>query len=241
LISTEELLLERDGATLVATVERGDDNLFSPPMVEALKAAIDEAAADPEARFVRIRARGPAFCLGRDAARAGAAAPPPAAVRRTAGGIAALNETLQTTPLVTIAEVQGDAAGFGAGVVGNCDVAVASDGARFSFPEIRAGYAPTIVMSWLPRAIPRRRAFEMVTTGEWIDAATALRDGLVTEVVAADALAARVDERIAQLSQLPATALRDIKAFLGRTRSMDPATASAASVDSLVVAVVGGG
>jgi enoyl-CoA hydratase/carnithine racemase len=162
-------------------------------------------------------------------------------VRRTAGGIAALNETLQTTPLVTIAEVQGDAAGFGAGVVGNCDVAVASDGARFSFPEILAGYAPTIVMSWLPRAIPRRRAFEMVTTGEWIDAATALRDGLVTEVVAADALAARVDERIAQLSQLPATALRDIKAFLGRTRSMDPATASAASVDSLVVAVVGGG
>jgi enoyl-CoA hydratase/carnithine racemase len=241
LISTEELLLERDGATLVATVERGDDNLFSPPMVEALKAAIDEAATDPEARFVRLRARGPAFCLGRDAARAGAGAPPPAAVRRTAGGIAALNETLQTTPLVTIAEVQGDAAGFGAGLVGNCDVAVAAEDARFSFPEILAGYAPTIVMSWLPRAIPRRRAFEMVTTGEWVDAATALRDGLVTEVVSGDALSSRVDERIDALSQLPVTALRDIKAFLGRTRSMDPATASAASVDSLVVAVVGGG
>jgi hypothetical protein len=50
-----------------------------------------------------------------------------------------------------------------------------------------------------------------------------------------------VDERIAALSQLPATALRDVKAFLARTRAMDPATASAASVDSLVVAVVGGG
>ena len=239
--STDELRLERDGATLVATVERGDDNLFSPPMVEALKTAIDEEAADPEARFVRIRARGPAFCLGRDAARAGAAAPPPAAVRRAGGGIAALNETLQTTPLVTIAEVQGDAAGFGAGLVGNCDVAVAAEGARFAFPEILAGYAPTIVLSWLPRAIPRRRAFEMVTTGEWVDAATALRDGLITEVVSGDRLAARVDERIAALSQLPTTALRDVKAFLGRTRSMDPATASAAAVDSLVVAVIGGG
>jgi enoyl-CoA hydratase/carnithine racemase len=96
-------------------------------------------------------------------------------------------------------------------------------------------------MSWLPRAIPRRRAFEMVTTGEWVDAKTAQHDGLVTEVVVADALAARVDERIASLSQLPATALRDVKAFLARTRAMDPATASAASVDSLVVAVVGGG
>jgi methylglutaconyl-CoA hydratase len=241
LTSADGLTLERDGATLVATVERGDDNLFSPAMVAALKAAIDEAAADPEARFVRIRARGPAFCLGRDAARAGADAPPPAAVRRTGGGIAALNETLQTTPLVTICEVQGDAAGFGAGVVGNADVAIAAESARFSFPEILAGYAPTIVMSWLPRAIPRRRAFEMVTTGEWVDAATALRDGLVTEVVPAGRLAARVDERIAQLSQLPATALRDVKTFLGRTRAMDPATASTASVDALVVAVVGGG
>jgi methylglutaconyl-CoA hydratase len=238
---TAELQIERDEATLVATVERGDDNLFSPPMVEALTVAIEEAALDPEARFVRIRARGPAFCLGRDAARAGAAAPPPAAVRRTGGGIARLNETLQTTPLVTIAEVQGDAAGFGAGLVGNADVAVAAEDARFSFPEILAGYAPTIVMSWLPRAIPRRRAFEMITTGEWIDAATAQRDGLVTEVVPANRLEARVDERIAALSELPATALRDVKTFLGRTRAMDPATASAASVDALVVAVVGGG
>jgi methylglutaconyl-CoA hydratase len=125
--------------------------------------------------------------------------------------------------------------------VGNCDVAVAAEGARFSFPEILAGYAPTIVMSWLPRLIPRRRAFEMVTTGEWVDAAVALRDGLISELVPAHALAARVDERIAGLSRLPPTALRDVKAFLGRTRAMDPATASAASVDSLVVAVVGGG
>ena len=96
-------------------------------------------------------------------------------------------------------------------------------------------------MSWLPRLLPRRRAFEMITTGEWVDAATALRDGLVTEVVPAERLAARVDERISELSRLPATALRDVKSFLGRTRAMDPATASAASVDSLVVAVVGGG
>jgi len=241
LITTDELQLERDGATLVATVERGDDNLFSPPMVEALTAAIAEAAADPDARFVRIRARGPAFGLGRDAARAGADAPPPAAVRRTAAGIARLNETLQTTPLVTICEVQGDAAGFGAGLVGNADVAIAAEGARFSFPEILAGYAPTIVMSWLPRLLPRRRAFEMITTGEWVDAATARHDGLVTEVVPADRLEARVDERIAELSRLPATALRDVKTFLGRTRAMDAATASSASVDALVVAVVGGG
>lgn len=235
------LYLERHDTTLVATIERGEGNQFSPEMVRALTEAAAIGAEDPGLRFMRIRARGPAFCLGRDAARAGAEAPPPAAVRRMAAGISRLNESLQTSPLVTIAEVHGDAAGFGAGLVGNCDVAVASEAARFSFPEIRAGYAPAIVMSWLPRLVPRRRAFEMVTTGAWVDAATALGDGLVTEVVPPERLGRRVDERIAELSELNPTALRDIKLFLARARGMDPAAAAAASIDALVVSVIGGG
>jgi methylglutaconyl-CoA hydratase len=240
LTEVDGLSFERAGHTLLATIERGEGNLFSPPMVSRLAQEIVAAAEEPELRFVRLRARGPAFSLGRDAAVAGAEAPPPAAVRQTAGGIARLNELLQTTPLITVCEVHGDAAGFGAGLVGNSDVAVAAREARFSFPEILAGYAPTIVMSWLPALIPRRRAFEMVTTGRWIDADTAARDGLVNEVVPRQALEARVDERIAELAALDARALRDIKGFLARTRAMDPATAAAASVDSLVVAVVGG-
>jgi methylglutaconyl-CoA hydratase len=233
------LTVERVGHTLRVTIARGEENRFSPAMVEFLAREIACAAGDPDLRFVRIRARGPAFCLGRDAAVAGAAAPPPAVVRRTAAAIAGLNELLQTTPLVVICEVHGDAAGFGAGLVGNADVAVAAEGARFSFPEIKAGYAPTIVMSWLPRVVPRRRAFEMVTTGAWVDAAAATRDGLVSEVAPAATLEARVDERIAEIAAIDAGALRDVKTFLTRTRTMDQATAAAASVDSLVVAVVG--
>jgi enoyl-CoA hydratase/carnithine racemase len=233
------LTVEREGHTLRVTIARGDDNRFSPAMIERLAREVAGASGDPDLRFVRIRARGPAFCLGRDAApRPPAAAPPPAVVRHTAAAIAGLNELLQTTPLVVVCEVHADAAGFGAGLVGNADVAVAAESARFSFPEIKAGYAPAIVMSWLPRVVPRRRAFEMVTTGAWVDAATAARDGLVSEAVPDAALEARVDERIAELAALDAGALRDVKTFLTRTRAMDQATAAAASVDSLVVAVV---
>jgi methylglutaconyl-CoA hydratase len=230
---------ERDH-TLLVTIDRGEENLFTPAMVDALADAVAAAGSRPALRFVRIRAHGPVFCLGRDAAVAGAAAPPPAAVRRTAGGISRLNELLQTTPLITVSEVRGDAAGFGVGLIGNADVAVAAEQARFSFPEILAGYAPTIVMSWLPHLIPRRRAFEMVTTGQWVDAARAAHDGLVNEVVPREVVETRVDERIAELAALDARGLRDIKAFLSQARAMDPATAAAASVDSLVVAVVGG-
>jgi enoyl-CoA hydratase/carnithine racemase len=141
---------------------------------------------------------------------------------------------------VVVAEVQGDAAGLGVGLIGSSDVAVAADGARLSFPEILAGYAPVVVVGWLPYAVPRKRAFDMVATGAWVDAQTALADGLVTEIVGRDRLEARVDERIAELAALDATALRDIKSFIARTRAMDPASAAAASVDGLALAVAGG-
>jgi methylglutaconyl-CoA hydratase len=237
----DELRIERRGHTLLATADAGEQNTYSPAMIEQLAVAISDAAADPAMRFVRLSARGRAFCLGRGAPQAtGDGKPSPDAIRGLAGAIVRLNELLQTTPLVVIAEVQGDAAGFGVGLVGNADVAVAAEHARFSFPEILGGFAPSIVMSWLPVNVPRKRAFEMVATGAWTDAQTALRDGLLTEVVPADRLEARVDERIEELARMSAPALRDVKTFLARRRAMDPASAAHASVDSLVIGALRG-
>jgi len=232
----DDLVIERRGHTVVATADAGEGNTYSPAMIEQLHDAIADAAADPEMRFVRLAARGPAFCLGRGApATTADGTPGPDALRALASSIVALNELLQTTPLVVVAEVQGDAAGFGVGLVGNADVAVAAEHARFCFPEILNGFAPSIVMSWLPANVPRKRAFEMVATGAWTDARTALRDGLLTEVVPADRLAARVNERIEHLARMSAPALRDVKTFLARRRGMDAASAAHASVDALVV------
>ena len=231
------LTIERREHTLVATVERGEGNRFTPAMIAELGDALERATRDPELRFLRLRARGRDFCLGREAPGDGDR-PSPDAVRAVAASIVKLNELCQTGPLVVVAEVQGDAAGFGAGLVGNADVAVAAASAQLAFPEIRAGYAPAVVLSWLPRAVPRKRAFDMVATGRWVDAERAARDGLLTEVVSEDRLEARVDERIAELAALPAAALRDVKAFFASTRGMDPAAAAAAAVDALVVGVL---
>jgi methylglutaconyl-CoA hydratase len=233
---SDDLVIEKRGHTLAATADAGEGNLYSPAMIAQLGDAISDAAIDPDMRFVRLAARGPAFCLGRGAPpAAGNGKPSPDALRELAGAIVRVNELLQTTPLVVVAEVQGDAAGFGVGLVGNADVAVAADHSRFCFPEILGGFAPSIVMSWLPANVPRKRAFEMVATGTWTDAQTALRDGLLTEVVPADRVADRVDERIEQLAEMSAPALRDVKTFLGRRRGMDAASAAHASVDALVV------
>jgi methylglutaconyl-CoA hydratase len=236
---SDELVIERRGHTLVATADAGEDNLYSPPMITELADAISHAAGDLDMRFVRLAARGRTFCLGRGApAATDNGKPSPDAIRDLAGAIVRLNELLQTTPLVVIAEVQGDAAGFGAGLVGNADVAIAAEHARFCFPEILDGLAPAIVMSWLPVNVPRKRAFEMVATGAWTDAQTALRDGLLTEVVPAELLRERVDDRIEELARTSAAALRDVKTFLARRRAMDVASAAQASVDSLVVAAL---
>jgi methylglutaconyl-CoA hydratase len=206
-------------------------------MVDELARELRAAATDPAMRFARLRARGEVFCLGREGAAPGAPRPQLRGIQAVARAIVDLNELLQSTPLVVYAEVQGDAAGLGAGLVGCADVAVASESARLSFPEIHAGYAASVVLGWLPHAIPRKRAFEMVATGAWVGAEAALRDGLLTEVVPAERLEARVDERIAELAAFDANALRDIKLFLARTRGMDRASAAAASIDSLALAV----
>jgi methylglutaconyl-CoA hydratase len=226
----EGLGFEQRGATVVATIERGDQNSFSSEMIDALADAIDQATQDGSTQFVRIRARGPVFCVSRD--RAGTT---PEELRAEAERIVRINETLRTTPLISIAEVQGDAAGFGGGIVAACDIAVASEEARFWFPEIAIGLAPTVVISWASKLLPTKRAFDMVVTGRPLDAATAASVGLITEAVPSSQVAARVEARIAGMEALDAASVREIKRFFVHVRTMDAPSAAQASIDPLVL------
>jgi methylglutaconyl-CoA hydratase len=226
---TEGLRVEVTGPTLTVTIDSGEGNLFSREMMDALVEAIQDAGRHEEIRFARLRAEGDTFCMGR--ATGGAT---PDELRGMARRIAMVNESLRSTPLTVLAEVNGSAAGFGVGMIGASDIAVASEGATFAFPEIKSGFAPAVVISWARFQLPSRLLYDMVSTGEPIDAEAALRAGLVTEVVEPDGLAGRVDERLRALEAVDAFALREMKRFLTFTRAMDPATAAQASVDTLV-------
>lgn len=227
----EGLELKRDGSMLVATVERGDQNFFSAEMIDALADGIDEAARDPSIVFLRLRARGRVFILGRD--RRGET---PDELRAEAARIVRINETLRTSPVISITEVNGDAAGFGCGIVAASDIAVASTDARFWFPEIGTGLTPAVVIGWASKALPAKRAFDMVATGEPVDATTAAQIGLVTEAVPPEQLEDRVDERIETMQTLDPAAMREIKRFFVHVRTMDAASAARSSVDALVLA-----
>jgi methylglutaconyl-CoA hydratase len=229
-MSADGLDLQREGPTLTALVARGPGNRFTTEMSEALAEAVVDAARDPSLRFVRLRAAGDVFCLGRE--REGSS---PDEVRAVSRRIVGLNEVLRDAPLVVICEVNGDAAGFGVGLVAASDVAITVETARFWFPEMEAGFAPAVVLSWLGGLLPHKRAFELAATGRRMSAAEALACGLVTELAAPGEAAAAAERWIERLSELDAEALRDVKEFLGRVESMDRRAAGRSAADLLTL------
>lgn len=183
------------------------------------------------AHVLLIRGTGDAFCLGRD--RGGAT---PAEVHDEAQTLVDLTRAMRRTRLVTVAEVNGDAAGFGVGVIAACNVAVAVSGARLSFPEVGIGLAPALVLAWLPRVVGEREAFWLTATGEQITADRARDLGLLNEVVPTRAdLTAAVDARVAALRSRSPRVHADIRDMLRAFAGVSEDAALDLSVDRLVV------
>lgn len=216
---------------VVAELDRGPDNLWTLADLRELTALLTDP---PEgAHVLRVRSVGEAFCRGRER---GGTSTAPGVVRGEAETLVAVTRAFRATRLVTVAEIQGDAAGFGVGVLAACDVAVAVDDVTFSFPEVGIGLAPALVLAWLPRLIGERQAFWLTATGEKIPAARALELGLLNAVVgSAEELRKDVDERVAQLRARSPRVHADIRAMLRAFGAVGDDQALEMSIDRLVV------
>src|SRR5690606_17464073 len=115
--------------------------------------------------------------------------------------------TIQRLPQPVIARVQGIATAAGCQLVAMCDLAVAADSARFAVSGVNLGLFCSTPSVALSRNVPRKQAFEMLVTGEFIDAATALERGLVNWVVPADGLDAEGAARAAAICGKPREAI----------------------------------
>lgn len=210
-MSAAGLRLALDDGTLDAVVERGEENLFTVEMC----AELSRWLADPPAgaHVLRLRASGRAFCLGRERSAVGAKA-----LRQETEALIALNRAIAGTRLITVAEVQGDAAGYGVGLAALCDVSIAAPSARFWFPEVQMGLAPSIVLAWLRSAVGRKQALLLTATGAAVGAERAAELGLITEVAPDDAgLAPAVAACVAALRRHSPEVHTDIKRFLAST------------------------
>lgn len=192
-MSTPHILVERSGPIARVVLDRPERrNPLSLQMMREATAAVRALGEDESCGVVVLTGSGPALSAGHELGEM---------VDRTLeherevfATCVDLMESIQAIRQPVIAEVQGHAIAAGCQLVATCDLAVAVDTARFGTPGVKIGLFCSTPMVAVSRNIGRKRALQMLLTGETIDAATAVDWGLVNEAVPADRLRARVDE-----------------------------------------------
>ena len=193
------LSVESDAPIGVITLNRPERrNALSLELMEELIDCLRTLGRSSEIRAIILAASGPAFCAGHDLSEL---------VNRSIGDYrrvfdvcAQLMALIQETPQPVIAEVNGIATAAGCQLVATCDLAVASEHAKFATPGVKIGLFCTTPMVALTRAIGRKRALEMLMTGVPIDSRTAMEWGLINRAVPAATLRKTVCDLARQIS-----------------------------------------
>ncbi len=194
-VEYRDLLVSTDGPAARITLNRPEKrNALSLELMQELIGALRAVAAHPETRAIVIDAAGPAFSAGHDLSEM--IGRDEAFLDELFATCTQLMQTIHELPQPVIAKVHGVATAAGCQLVAACDLAVAADGARFATPGVKIGLFCSTPMVPVSRAVGRKRAMQMLLTGEPIDAATALDWGLVNQVVPADQLEEAVDQLV---------------------------------------------
>ena len=205
----QPVLIDRTGPVLTFTLNNPEaGNEVTAPMFDAMIAVLRAEAVMPAARVLRIRARGEVFCTGRE--RAGRDA---VSIHQEVSRLIELKRLLRASSLITIAEVQGNAFGFGLGLAILCDFTLVSSSASLAFPEMRKGLPPAAIMAYLGSYSLPKHVFPMVLFGDEITPEAALAAGLVTRVVPGELLQAEAEALTERVLALDDTGARQCKAF----------------------------
>jgi enoyl-CoA hydratase/carnithine racemase len=206
-MDTDLVLFEQRAGVAYLTLNRpAQFNALSENLLKTLIQHLDAIAGDGSLRVVVLGANGKAFCPGHDL-REMRAQPSQAYYQQLFGLCSKMMLKLQALPQPVIARVQGIATAAGCQLVGMCDMAVASDDARFAVSGVNLGLfcaTPSVALS---RNIGRKAAFEMLFTGQFISAQEAQRLGLVNRVVAAEQLDTVIEELTSAIIAKPAAAI----------------------------------
>ncbi len=224
------LRIEQDArGTATLTLDRpAQKNALSTELVGRLTDALGALAADRSVRIVLLKGAGDAFCAGadiNDMRAAGAASQE--ANEADSRRFAAMLARLEAQPQPTVAVVQGVAYGGAIGLIAACDMAIAADNARLALSEVRLGLIPAMISPYVLRAIGTRQAHRWFLTGEAMDAATALRIGLVHEVAEVGALDAAAARLVASLQAGGPFAQAEIKRLLRHVTARNEPTDAA--------------
>ena len=209
-MTTDQAILLRtdDAGVTTLTLNRpGQYNALSDEMIAALQLELDDIAADDSIHVLVIAANGKGFCAGHDLKEM---KPPQdeARYQDLFQRCSRMMMTINQIPQVVIARVQGIATAAGCQLVGACDLAVAAESARFATSGINYGLfcsTPSVAVS---RNLPRKKAFELLITGKFINAQTALEWGLINRVAPDDKLDSALQELLADITSKSSVSVR---------------------------------
>ena len=220
----EHLRRTDDGSVASVSLSRPEShNALNAGLIEELTRCFDSLAAEENVRAVVLAGEGRSFCAGADVGY----------MRDTAGlsyeqnledarRLAAMFRAVDECPKPVVAKVRGAAMGGGAGLVAAADVAVAGEGARFAFPEVRLGIAPATIAPFVVRKVGASNARALFLTGERFGASRARGIGLVHEAVADKDLDAAAEGKVRELLVGGPDALAAVKALLRQLETVEP-------------------
>ena len=220
----EHLRRTDEGPVATVTLARPEArNALNVALIQELTRCFEELAEEEEVRVVVLTGEGSSFCAGADIGY----------MRDTAGfsyeenledarRLGEMFQAVDDLPKPVVAKVRGAAIGGGVGLVAVTDVAVAGEGTRFAFSEVRLGIAPATIAPFVVRKIGHSRARALFLTGERFDAEAAREIGLVHGVVPQGNLDSTVEQVVAQLLQGGSAAQAAIKELLRQIEATEP-------------------
>jgi methylglutaconyl-CoA hydratase len=204
-----------DGRVATITLNRPEKrNAISFELIEDLLLALDEVAKS-DAIVTIVTGAGKAFCSGMDLDNLKALlGRSPEQNLEDSRTMVQLFRTLYEFPKVTIAAVNGAAIAGGTGLALLCDFTLAVPDAKFGYTEVRIGFVPAIVSTFILRQIGEKQARDLLLTGRIFGAEEAMRMGLISEIVAPESLMARAQQLAGTLMENSAASLRATKQLL---------------------------
>ncbi|WP_371731463.1 enoyl-CoA hydratase [Marinobacterium sp. xm-d-509] len=214
------LIREDKSGVVKLTLNRPDHfNTLSEALLEALQHELDDIAQDESVRCVVIAGSGRGFCAGHDLKEM-RAHPQQSYYQDLFGRCGKVMQSIVALPVPVIAKVHGIATAAGCQLAASCDLVIAASSARFAVSGIKLGLFCSTPAVALSRSIAPKRAFDMLVTGDFINADTAYDWGLVSQVVEEEELDQAVADKVAKITEKSPDAIRFGKAMFYPQRQM---------------------
>lgn len=211
---------DHNGITTLELNRPQQFNALSDELLAELQQHLDDIATDNSIRCVVLVAAGKAFCAGHDLKQM-RSKPELSYYQNLFNRCAAVMQSIQSLPIPVIARVQGVATAAGCQLVASCDLAIASTDARFAVSGINVGLfcsSPAVALS---RNVSTKNAFDMLVTGRFIDAQTAVDWGLINQAVAPDQLNEAIAQKVAAIISKSPASIRYGKTMFYKQKQMN--------------------